>query len=382
MTIEPTRRSTTRGRPRVTTGHFQCSRCDRMVNTLRASWPGEQLCHSCFYAAMRTLDDVGLANDTIVVFTSDNGADTSTLHKRGSSGPWTGTMFTPMEGSNRVPFIIRWPGRVPADRETDAIVHEVDTFTTLLRLVGADIPEDRPIDGVDQRDLLLGSTETSARGGFPIFFGEKLYAAKWRNYKLHFVWQVNATDPVQTLGVPYVFNLLTNTRTRTPMKPRHHPPVGRDGSLQNDRHVPDQPQRAPANPCRCSRPLCATQRTHPSFRPKSQLSEYAGLPVTTAYYIVAQRFSAPGSRVASSLLVMRMGDRPELKSRDSREVRLDYMCRAATHARSRSTLSASYARAAARSAAATAPNARAQSPSNGNCARYRCALRAVTASSG
>ena len=74
------------------------------------------------------------------------------------------------------------------------------------------MPQDRPIDGVDQRDLLLGNTESSAREGFPIFFGEKLYAAKWRNFKLHFVWQVNATDPVLPLGLPAVFNLLTNPR--------------------------------------------------------------------------------------------------------------------------------------------------------------------------
>src|SRR6202035_3636518 len=54
MTIEPNRRSTVQGRPRVTTGALQCSRCDRMVNTLRVYWRGEQLCHSCFYTAMRT----------------------------------------------------------------------------------------------------------------------------------------------------------------------------------------------------------------------------------------------------------------------------------------------------------------------------------------
>ncbi len=48
--------------------------------------------------------------------------------------------------------------------------------------------------------------------GFPIFFGEKLYAAKWRNFKLHFVWQMNATDPVLQMGIPAVFNLLTNPR--------------------------------------------------------------------------------------------------------------------------------------------------------------------------
>ena len=83
-----------------------------------------------------TVERLGLRDDTIVVFTSDNGADTTTLHKRGSAGPWAGTIFTPMEGSNRVPFIIRWPGHVPADRETDAIVHEVDTLTTLLGFAG------------------------------------------------------------------------------------------------------------------------------------------------------------------------------------------------------------------------------------------------------
>lgn len=64
-----------------------------------------------------TVERLGLRDDTIVVFTSDNGADTTTLHKRGSAGPWAGTIFTPMEGSNRVPFIIRWPGHVPGPRD-------------------------------------------------------------------------------------------------------------------------------------------------------------------------------------------------------------------------------------------------------------------------
>ena len=67
-----------------------------------------------------------------------------------------------MEGSSRVPFIIRWPG-VPADRETDVMVHEVDTFTTLLRFVGADVPKDRPIDGVD-KPTCCWATPTCRRG--------------------------------------------------------------------------------------------------------------------------------------------------------------------------------------------------------------------------
>jgi hypothetical protein len=54
MTISPNRRSTKRGRPPVTDGVFRCSRCQRMANQRRATWPGEQLCYSCFYSAMHT----------------------------------------------------------------------------------------------------------------------------------------------------------------------------------------------------------------------------------------------------------------------------------------------------------------------------------------
>src|ERR1700682_3042736 len=54
MTISPNRPSTKRGRPLVTDGHFLCSRCQRMANQRRASWPGEDLCYSCYYTAMRT----------------------------------------------------------------------------------------------------------------------------------------------------------------------------------------------------------------------------------------------------------------------------------------------------------------------------------------
>jgi hypothetical protein len=53
MTLSPNRPSTKRGRPLVTDGHFLCSRCQRMANQRRASWPGEDLCYRCVYTAMR-----------------------------------------------------------------------------------------------------------------------------------------------------------------------------------------------------------------------------------------------------------------------------------------------------------------------------------------
>jgi arylsulfatase len=142
-----------------------------------------------------TIDELGSRDDTIVVFTSDNGADTSTPPWIGTTKPWSGTIFTPMEGNNRVPFIVRWPGQILADRDSNEIVHEVDTFTTLARFAGAEVPRDPPIDGVDQGDFFRGRTDCSAREGFPIFFGEKLYGAKWRNFKMLLVDQADAEAP-------------------------------------------------------------------------------------------------------------------------------------------------------------------------------------------
>ena len=71
-----------------------------------------------------------------------------------------------MEGSLRAPFIIRWPSMVSAGRVNNEIVHIVDIFTTLAHVGGAEVPKDRPIDGVDQLDFFLGKLESSNREGF------------------------------------------------------------------------------------------------------------------------------------------------------------------------------------------------------------------------
>ncbi len=109
-----------------------------------------------------------------------------------------------MEGSLRVPFIVRWPERIPAGRISNEIVHQVDLFPTLARITGADLPEDRIIDGVDQTDFLLGKQEKSNREGFPCYVGDVLHAVKWRNWKVHFVWQEYMFDTPQQLPNPRV----------------------------------------------------------------------------------------------------------------------------------------------------------------------------------
>ena len=121
-----------------------------------------------------------IRDNTIVVFTSDNGPE-ATHPWQGSSGPWRGYYFTHMEGSLRTPCIIRWPGRILAGRVSNEIVHEVDTYTTFARIACGVSCRGRPIDGMDQTDFLLGKSEKSNREGFPVFVADRLEAVKWRN---------------------------------------------------------------------------------------------------------------------------------------------------------------------------------------------------------
>lgn len=162
------------------------------------------------------VDNLRIRDNTIVVFTSDNGPE-ATWPWQGSSGPWRGYYFTHMEGSLRVPFIIRWPNRVPAGRVTNEIVHEVDTYTTFAKIAGASVPKDRPIDGVDQTDFLLGKSEKSAREGFPVFVADRLEAVKWRNWKVVFYdEQRDWWSPPTKLGSPKAFDLITDPKEEYP----------------------------------------------------------------------------------------------------------------------------------------------------------------------
>jgi arylsulfatase len=163
------------------------------------------------------MKELKIEDNTIVIFSSDNGPEDLIPH-RGWAGPWTGTYVTAMEGSLRVPFIIRWPGKVPAGRVSNEMVHETDIYTTLARLAGAEIPNDRVVDGIDQREFLLGKTEKSAREFYPVFMGAmgkfELYAMKWRNYKMHLIWQERKYDVPQKLAIPRLIDLYDNPQER------------------------------------------------------------------------------------------------------------------------------------------------------------------------
>jgi arylsulfatase A-like enzyme len=164
------------------------------------------------------LDALGIADDTIVVWASDNGADPNWRIPAGDpdpfggqwtgfSGPWRGGYFTSLEGSNRAPCIIRWPGRIPAGRVSNELVHIVDLFTTLASAAGASVPTDRQIDGMDMREFLLGNDEQSGRDTVLCLQGNRLQAVKWRQWKIHLFQQDNSLSTFAPYNAPHIHNL-------------------------------------------------------------------------------------------------------------------------------------------------------------------------------
>lgn len=160
------------------------------------------------------IDALKIAAETLVIFASDNGPEFRRPW-RGTAGPWTGTYHTAMEGGMRAPFIARWPGRIAPGRVSNEIVHVTDLYTTLARVAGARVPADRPVDGVDQLEFFLGARKKSGREGFVYFIKQELRAVKWRNWKMHLVWEAEPNAGPNHLESPLVFNLVHDPKEET-----------------------------------------------------------------------------------------------------------------------------------------------------------------------
>lgn len=132
---------------------------------------------------LRELDLLGLADDTIVIFTSDNG---SLAQDGGSNLPLRGAKGTTWEGGLRVPCIVRWPGRIAPGRVSDEIATSMDLFPTLAALCGAELPSDRTIDGRDISDLWFDPAATSPHEAFFYYWQNDLEAVRAGQWKLRF----------------------------------------------------------------------------------------------------------------------------------------------------------------------------------------------------
>jgi len=177
------------------------------------------------------IDDAGIDRKTLVIFLSDNGPTKTTAGfdelYAGSSGPFRGELGDPYEGSIRTLAILRWVGRI-TPRRSNAMFAIHDLAPTLASVIGASLPGDRPIDGVDQSDLVFGRSELSARESLISFLGERIIGVRWRQWRIYPVEFVpTAGDPatggytavIRELGYPQIFNIESDPGERVNLAP-------------------------------------------------------------------------------------------------------------------------------------------------------------------
>jgi arylsulfatase len=143
------------------------------------------------------LKRLGIEDNTLVIWCTDNGAEMRRPW-RGTAGPWRGYYNSAMEGGIRTPFVMRWPGRIPAGQVSNDVVHEVDLFPTIAAAVGAPeiIPDDRLIDGVNQLPFFAGKQAHSARESVLFMAREgHVMAVKWQNWKMWYHFRTELPDP-------------------------------------------------------------------------------------------------------------------------------------------------------------------------------------------
>ncbi len=166
---------------------------------------------------LEKLDELGIAKNTIVVFTSDNGPEIMSWPDGGMS-PFRSEKGTTWEGGFRVPMIVRWPDTVPANVVNNEIVSGLDFLPTLVAAAGG--PQDLTdkllggyegykvhLDGYNQLDMLTGKGP-SKRHEIIYYEGTTLQAVRYNDWKAHFVVQNEGWfGPKDKLGMPLLFNL-------------------------------------------------------------------------------------------------------------------------------------------------------------------------------
>ncbi len=130
------------------------------------------------------LQSLGLDDNTLVIFTSDNGS--RARDEGGSNGPLRSTKGTTWEGGQRVPCIMRWPGVIPAGTECNELALSMDLHPTLAAITGATLPSDRTIDGKDIRPLMQAEKDAeSPHESFFYYKRNSIEAVRSGQWKLH-----------------------------------------------------------------------------------------------------------------------------------------------------------------------------------------------------
>ena len=111
------------------------------------------------------VNELGIDDNTLILFNADNGAETAHVdwmrrdHNHDASGGWRGMKRDGWEGGHRVPFIARWPGRIPKGQVSDQMTNTTDIFATLASVVGYKLPDDQATDSFDMLPAMLGTQD-------------------------------------------------------------------------------------------------------------------------------------------------------------------------------------------------------------------------------
>ncbi|MEZ4869677.1 MAG: sulfatase [Caldilineaceae bacterium] len=147
------------------------------------------------------LKQLGLDENTLVIFTSDNGS--RARDEGGSNEPLRGYKGTTWEGGQRVPCLMRWPGQIPAGTVCRALTTAMDLYPTLAAIADVPIPQDRSIDGKDIRPLLWGEAgATTPHDAFFYYIMHNLMAVrsgKWKLHVGHFILRDDRVEPLAEL---------------------------------------------------------------------------------------------------------------------------------------------------------------------------------------
>lgn len=174
-----------------------------------------------------TLTELGLDENTIVIFSSDNGPVPQFAEQYDSSGKYKGSKYTSWEGGHRTPMIVRWPGKIPAGQVRDELTSTMDMLPTIVNIAGAPMPQEE-IDGKDIRPLLKGDKNAESPHDMLYYYNcDHLQAVLWKEWKLHLPrtkemcpwWQRN--KGITDLEKPMLINITTDFKEETNVAEQH-----------------------------------------------------------------------------------------------------------------------------------------------------------------
>ena len=179
-------------------GHSPNLSSKQFAGKSRIGQYGDKLMEGDYHVGqiMDALKEMNIEDNTILVFASDNGSTGQYMMTydrlglgapdMGSNGPFRGDLGEATEGAVRTFCFIRWPGHITPNTSSYAMFSIMDFMPTFAAILGAKLPTDRAIDGVNQLDMLTGKSKIGNREHLMSFIGADLVAVRWKQWRMYF----------------------------------------------------------------------------------------------------------------------------------------------------------------------------------------------------